>query len=126
MSDELDRIATALRVDRSDASHLVEVVAGRLEATLGSAVRTERRSKGFMSREKLLHRVVVDLGDDEFLLERDGTRFRAFRRKEVRGIVIRNEPLTLEAWIAALTACLAAEAATSEASRRALVELGAL
>lgn len=126
MSEELDRIATALRVDSSDLGFLVEVFAGRLEATLGSAVRVERRSKGFMSREKELRRLVVDLGDDEFVLERDGARVRAVRRKEVRGVVIRSEELGFPAWVAALTATLGEAAHGSEATRRALEELGSV
>ncbi len=126
MSEELDRIATALRVDSAELVFLVEVFAGRLEATLGSAVRVERRSKGFLSREKELRRLVVDLGDDEFVLERDGSRVRAIRRKEVRGIVIRNEELAFPAWVSALTNELGGAAHGSEATRRALEELGGL
>ena len=126
MSEDLDRIATALRVDSSELGFLVEVFAGRLEATLGSAVRVERRSKGFMSREKELRRLVVDLGDDEFVLERDGSRVRAVRRKEVRGVVIRSEELGFPAWVAALTEQLGDAAHGSEATRRALEELGSL
>ena len=126
MSEELDRIATALRVDSSELGYLVEVFAGRLEATLGPAVRVERRSKGFLSREKELRRMVVDLGDDEFVLERDGSRVRALRRKEVRGIVIRSEELAFGAWVTALTARLGDAADGSDATRRALEELGGL
>jgi hypothetical protein len=126
VSEELDRIATALRVDSSELGFLVEVFAGRLEATLGSAVRVERRSKGFLSREKELRRLVVDLGDDEFVLERDGARVRALRRKEVRGVVIRSEELAFPAWVEALTERLGDAAHGSEATRRALQELGGL
>ena len=127
MSEDLDRIATALRVDSSELGFLVEVFAGRLEATLGAAVRVERRSKGFLSRrEPELRRLVVDLGDDEFVLEREGTRVRALRRKEVRGVVIRSEELAFPAWVAALTERLGDAAHGSEATRRALQELGGL
>ena len=127
MSDgDLDRLAASLRVDAGDLPYLVEVLAGRLEALLPGAVAIERRSKGLFSRERVLQRVVVDLGQDAYVLERDGHGFAARRSREVRGIVIRNEELTLDGWVAALRDALAEAAATSDAARRALTELGDL
>jgi hypothetical protein len=121
--DGLDRLAASLRVDAGDLPHLVEVLAGRLEVLLPGAVTVERRSTGLFSRQQVLHRVVVDLGGDEFVLTRGGGGFRATRRREVRGIVIRNEERTLGEWVADLHAALAEAAATSAAARRALAAL---
>jgi hypothetical protein len=119
MSD-LDLIASSLRADASDTRALAEALAVKLEGALPQQTRVERRSRGFLSRTKEVRRLEVDCGDYRYVLEPDG---RATRAHEVRGITLKNEPLSLDAWIDALARDLGEMAEASEQGRLALERL---
>jgi hypothetical protein len=76
-----------------------------------------------LSREKVVESVEVRLGDWRYALRLAGGRADAAREQEVRGVVIKREGLPLGDWVAALTAELRAEAATSAEARAALDRL---
>jgi hypothetical protein len=121
---DFDLTAASLRADATDTRALAEALAVRFESALPAQTRVERRSKKFLSREKLVRRIAVDLGDSRYALDLDDHGgARAVRSQEVRGIVVKNEPLAIDAWLAALAADLTALAQQSEQGRAALERL---
>jgi hypothetical protein len=121
---DFDLVAASLRSDAGDSRALAEALAVKLEGALPQNARVQRRSKGFLSRTKLVRRIEVDLGDERYSLDVDEEdRIAAVRSKEVRGIVLKNEPLPLDTWIDALARDLAAMAQASEQGRLALERL---
>ena len=117
---DFDLVAASLRADASDTRSLTEALAAKLEGALPQQTRVERRSKGFLSRTKEVRRVEVDCGDYRYVLEPGRP---ATRAHEVRGIVLKNESLGLDAWIDALARDLSEMARTSEDARLALERL---
>ena len=121
--DSFDLDASALRADGADLSVFVEVLARKLEAALPAETEVRRRSKGLLSREKVVETIEVSLGDHRYVLQRDGRGVTASRAQEVRGVVIKRQPLELDAWVDALTGQLGELAAGSAAARAALDRL---
>lgn len=96
----------------------------RLEAALPGQTRVQRRSRKFLSREKVVRLVEVDAGESRYALEVDDRGgMEARRSAAVRGIVLKNDPLPLDEWIDQLARDLADQAAASEQDRRALERL---
>jgi hypothetical protein len=68
--------------------------------------------------------IEVDAGDNRYALTVDDRgAVEATRSAAVRGIVLKNDPLPLDAWIEALARDLAEQAEQSEQSRLALERL---
>ncbi len=122
--DSFDLAAAGLRVDGSDLTTSVEVLAAKLEQALPGVARVERRGGGLLGRgEKRVRRVQVQLGPCCYQLAVDGPRVEGFRERQVGGIAIKREPLDAQAWITALTADLRSEAERSAQARAALEKL---
>ena len=115
-------VAASLRADATDLAAFVEALAVKLEGALPGSVRVERRD-GVFSREKRVRRISVTLAEARYDLERDDGSLRTSRSSEVRGIVIKSEPLDLDAWIEALSRDLSDQARQSERARIALERL---
>lgn len=120
--DPFDLDAATLRADGADVGVFVEVLAAKLEAALPAETDVRRRSKGFLSREKVVEAIEVTLGDQRYRLRRDRG-VSASREQEVRGVVIKRQPLELDEWVQALTAQLRDLAGESAAARTALERL---
>jgi hypothetical protein len=121
---DFDMVAASLRADAGDTRALAEALAVRLESALPQHTRVERRSKRLLSREKVVRRVEVDLGEARYALTVDDRgRAEAVRAHEVRGIVLKNEPLPIDAWLDALARDLTELAQASEEGRLALERL---
>jgi len=118
--DSFDLDAAGLRADSGDLAAYIEVLARKLEDALPGQTEVRRRSKGFLSREKVVDTIEVTLGEFRYTLERDGS---AARAKEVRGVVIKREELGLEAWVGGLAGELREQAAGSAEARAALERL---
>jgi hypothetical protein len=116
-------VAASLRADATDLAAFVEALAVKLEGALPGSVRVERRGDGLFSREKRVRRISVSFDEIRYDLERENGTLRTSRRSEVRGIVIKSEPLDLDAWIEALSRELATQARESERARIALERL---
>jgi hypothetical protein len=116
-------VAASLRADATDLSAFVEALAVKLEGALPGGVRVERRGGGLFSREKRVRRISVSFDETRYDLEREDGTLRTSRRNEVRGIVIKSEPLDLDQWIEGLSRELAAQARESERARIALQRL---
>jgi hypothetical protein len=125
--ETFDLSAAGLRADGTDLRISVEVLASKLESSLPSRTRVERRGGGLLGRgDKHVRQIQVDLGSGSgaggvtYQLEIDGDRVEGFRERKSGGIAIKREPLNPDQWIAALTAELQAEAERSAEARTAL------
>jgi hypothetical protein len=118
-----DLAAAGVRADGADVAVSIEVLARKLELALPHATRVTRRAKRFLSKDKLVEQIEVTLGEQRYALRVRGRDVDAARAQEVRGIVIRREPLALDAWVKALTDDLGEQAQTSAAARDALARL---
>jgi len=119
---DLDLLSASLRADSSDLAAFVESLAAKLEETVPGRTRVDRRRAG-MFGPKLVRSVAVDLGDRRLQLISNGGSVQTRYAKVSGGIVLKNEEVEIEAWLAALSEALAAEAERSEATRRALERL---
>jgi hypothetical protein len=119
---DLDLLAASLRADSSDLSAFVESMAAKLEEAVPARVRVDRRRNG-MFGPKVVRSLSVDLGDRRLELRADRGAVQCRSAKLSGGIVLKNEELETDAWLATLSEALAAEASRSEATRRALERL---
>src|SRR5689334_24469299 len=117
---DFDELASSLQADGRDVDTFFGVLVAKLAAALPDRVEVERG--GLLGRSKP-KAVAVALGDNRYEAERDGRAVRCRRRTVVRGIALKSEVLTVEDWIAALSADLLAEARASERARLALESL---
>lgn len=119
---DLDLLAASLRADSSDVSAFVESMAAKLEEAVPARVRVDRRRNG-MFGPKSVRSLSVDLGDRRLELRAERGAVQCRCAKLSGGIVLKNEELETDAWLARLSEALAAEANRSEATRRALERL---
>ena len=118
-----DLDAAGLRADGPELVAAVEVLARKLEISLPRATSVQRRSKRMFSKEKVVDSIEVRLGTTRYGLQLDGDRVAADRAREVRGVVIKREPLEVAEWLGALAEQLRDEAADSAEAREALQRL---
>jgi hypothetical protein len=125
--ETFDLAAAGLRGDGAELAISVEVLATKLEQALPGRAHVERHGSGLLGRgDKHVRQVLVELGGTggiRYQLAVDGDRVEGFRERQVGGISIKREPLTPDAWIAALTADLRVEAERSADAREALERL---
>ncbi len=119
--ETFDLSAAGLRADGSDLRISIEVLAAKLETSLPARTRIQRSGGGLLGRgPKHVRRLQVELGGCAYELSIDGERVEGFRERQSGGISIKREPLTPDAWVAALTADLQDEAQRSAEARSAL------
>jgi hypothetical protein len=116
---DLDLLAASLRADSSDLSAFVESLAAKLEEAVPGRVRVERRRNG-MFGPKSVRSMSVDLADRRLELRTEGGAVQTRCARLSGGIVLKNEAIETDAWLAMLSEALAAEADRSEATRKAL------
>ncbi|HEX4363656.1 MAG TPA: hypothetical protein VHZ75_03840 [Solirubrobacteraceae bacterium] len=123
MTDEptFDLDAAGLRADGPELLAGVEVLARKLELSLPSATTVQRRARRMFSKDKVVASIEVRLGTTRYGVQLEGARVTADRQQEVRGVVIRREPLELADWVGALERELR-EAAVDNAEARAALE----
>lgn len=121
-SQEFELVAASLRADARDMHTFVQELAAKLEGALPGHVMVERRG-GLFGREKEIRRITVALGDTRYDLSVARGGLDTTRARAVRGIVLKTEPLPLDAWIDDLSRSLAEEARSSEGARQALERL---
>jgi hypothetical protein len=116
-------VAASLRASSGDLRTFVEVLADKLERALPGRVEVERRGVRPWSREKRVERLQLALGENRYLLAAQAGKVETRCAKAVRGVVLKTEALSLDAWLEALARDLQTEARTSEQSRLALEQL---
>ena len=124
MAEDFDLVAASLRADAADSRGLAEALAVRLETALPTQTRVQRRSRKFLSRDKVVRAIEVDAGESRYALTVDDRgAVEATRSAAVRGIVLKNDPLPLDEWIDSLARDIAEQARASEQGRQALERL---
>ena len=119
---DLHLLSASLRADASDLRAFVDSLAARLEDALPGRVRVYRwRERVFGA--KLVRKITLDAGDRRFELEYRGGTLQTTCARTSGGIVLKTEPLDIDAWLTALTEALASEAGRNEAARKALERL---
>jgi hypothetical protein len=120
---DLDLLAASLRADASDLDTFVESLAAKLEAALPPGrVRVERRRAGLFGGKRV-QAIALEAGGRRLELSvRDGGLETRCSRVS-GGIVLKSEPLEVEAWLGSLGEALGEEARRSEATRQALERL---
>jgi hypothetical protein len=119
---DLHLLAASLRADASDLGAFVESLAARLEDALPGRVHVSR-GRGRMFGPKQVGKIALDAGDRRLELEYKGGVLETKCARLSGGIVLKTETVDTDAWLAALTEALAAEAERSEAARKALERL---
>ena len=120
---ELDLLAAALRQNSPDLDAFIEGLAVKLEQALPGNVRVGRVRRGLRGG-KVTRSIELDAGGERLKLDRDAAgSIKASRLHISGGIVIRSEPLDIDAWTEALTKAVAAEAGRNEQTRQALERL---
>ena len=122
--DDFELAAAGLRGDGAEVRMSVEVLASKLEQSLPSQARVERRGGGLLGRgERRVRAVRVELGTAAYMLGIHDGRVECARERQVGGISIKRESLSPDEWIAALTGDLRSEAERNANARTALEEL---
>jgi hypothetical protein len=114
-SDDVSVAAILARRSRDDRAELLEDLVALLVGVMpGIEVKRSLFTRKIQS-------IRVALGEQAYALERarDGS-FEARRQQIVRAVVIRNEPIDVDVFIAELSAALDAEARRTERGREAL------
>ena len=120
---QFEVLASSLRADLRDTSAFLGALAEKLGGALPEACVVERKG-GLFAKEKPVHRVSVELGDQRYTIERTNRGgLSAGRTKVVRGIALKTEELPVEAWIDDLSQALAAYARHSAQARMSLERL---
>jgi hypothetical protein len=119
---DIDLIAASLRADSSDLGAFVEALAAKLEGAVPGSVRVERGRDGLFG-PKRVRRIALDAGDQRLELRVAGSGLDTRCGRVSGGIVLKNEALGTDAWLATLGQALAVEAQRSETTRRALERL---
>jgi hypothetical protein len=119
---DMDLLAASLRADSADLGAFVESLAAKLEEAVPRRVRVDRRRSG-MFGPKAVRGVTVDLGDRRLELRTERGMVETRCARTSGGIVLKNEVLETDEWLAALSEALAAEARRSETTRKALERL---
>ena len=120
---DFELLAASLRADTHDLAIFLEALASKLEGALPQRTRVSRRSRGLLDRRKQVARIVVELGEERYVLRYDGGALEARRARVVGGVVLKSELLGLEGWIDSVARAIAAEARVSERGRLALEQL---
>jgi hypothetical protein len=121
---DFDLVAAGLRADGGELRISLEVLASKLAQALPQRTSVKRRGGGLLGRsERRVCALSVDLGQCRYELTVNGDRVLGLRVREVGGVAIKREPLDPEAWVAALTQELRAEAQRSAQARQALASL---
>ena len=119
---DFERLAAGLRADSRDLSTFLEVMATKFEGALPGRVKVDFQG-GLLRRRRQVRRILLQLGEDRFELARDQGAVVARRVRVVRGIAVKTEELSVDAWLAELSRALLREGQASSEGRVALERL---
>lgn len=119
-ADDFELLAASLRADARDLGAFLEALATKLSASLPESTNVER--EGFRGRGRVKS-ISVELGNHRYGLECNSATVTCLRASAVRGIVLKNEELSLDDWIDSLSHDLAKAAEQSDRGRLALDRL---
>ena len=120
---DLDLAAAGLRADTRDLPGLLDALGAWLADSVPGVAEVERKRAGLLDSHKHVTRITCCLGEDTYVLERQGAGATARRGRQVRGITLKTEVLTVPEWISSLATALLARAQLSEEATAALRDL---
>lgn len=120
--DDFDLSAAGLRADGDDLAGALEVLAAKLEDALGRQTRVQRKRK-LLGKPGPVSEINVRIGENRYSLCPSSAGANASRLREVGGIAIKRESLSIDDWLAGLTRDLEAEAQRSAEARASLDRL---
>jgi hypothetical protein len=119
---DIDLVTASLRADSSDLRAFVEALAVKLEDAVPGAVTVDRRREG-MFGPKHVRRIAVEAAGQRLELRADGASVQTRCARLSGGIVLKNEELATDEWLALLGEALAQQARSSLTTRQALERL---
>jgi hypothetical protein len=120
--DDFDLSAAGLRADGAELASALEVLAAKLEDALGKHTRVQRKRK-LLGKTGPVSEINVRIGETRYSLCPSSSGANASRLREVGGIAIKRESLSIDDWLAGLTRDLEAEAQRSAEARASLDRL---
>jgi hypothetical protein len=119
---DIDLVTASLRADTSDLRAFVEALAVKLEDAVPGAVAVDRRRDG-MFGPKRVRRIAVEASGQRLELRADGAAIQTRCARLSGGIVLKNEEVPTDEWLALLGEALAQQARSSLTTRQALERL---
>jgi hypothetical protein len=117
-----DVLAASIRADAADLGIFMEVLGSKLEGALPGEVEIKRQG-GLFRRNRAVEALSVKLGDRRFDLRHEPPMVRAQIARSARGITLRTDEVSLDAWIAELSKALEERASASAEARAALTRM---
>ena len=117
---EADVFAATLAKGLQESQDLLEFLAQKFDGPL-SALLTVKRGGGLFSKVHPVEELTLKFPQFHFQITRDrGGAFRAMILKEVRGVVLKSTPVSVDEWLQRLAQELSTQAEASVNSRQAL------
>lgn len=121
-SYDFDVLAASLRRDTGDMRAYLNALASKLGDAFPQRVRIKRR-RGLFGRRGEVERILLRLGNGQYELRIEDGEPVGFRRSVVRGITLKSDELSLEAWIDDVIRALVTAAERSERDRQSVEKL---
>jgi hypothetical protein len=118
---DLSMAVSQLASNSTDLRIMLKLLVSQLSDALGDRITVERA--GRFRRSDEIKSVRIALGDDTLEASVDGSSVRCSIGHSSGGIRIRNEQVSMEAWLTRLLTALQSEAAHSEQTRLALEKI---
>lgn len=100
--NSFDLHAAWIRRAETDLHAFLEALATRLEQALPGRVQVDRKREGLFKAHKHVTGVSVQTDSGRYVLDAHSPRVQTSRQHEVRGVVVKNEPLPLDLWLQSL------------------------
>ncbi len=122
-AQDIDLVAASLRADRGDLPTFVDGLAGKLQEALPGMVEVQRRRSGLLG-PKHPRSITIETAGERLELQVDHHGALQTHRASISGgIVIKREPLDIEAWLTRLGGILVEQAERDQRTRQALERL---
>jgi hypothetical protein len=109
---DLDSVAASLHLDAADIGVFFQVFSSKLLATVPGMVEVQREG-GLFKKEHPVRKITVRAGEDVFDAELSRGAVVCHHSHAVRGIVLRSEEMSFDAWRRALVDVLGQQAQLS-------------
>jgi hypothetical protein len=116
---DLDSVAASLHLDAADIGVFFQVFSAKLLATVPGMVEVQREG-GLFKKDHPVRKLTVRAGEDVFEAELRGGRVLCRHSHAVRGIVLRSDEMSFDAWRRELVDVLGQQAQISSQALSAL------
>ena len=120
--DTFDIYSAWMRKSNGDMHAFLEALGVRLEQSLPGMVQVQRKRDGLFAKTQHVVGISLQLGNFQFVLQKEPAGLKTSRTKVVRGITLKSDDLSLADWLTAVDAELKTAAADAEKSHSVLRE----